>query len=57
MPKTDLKVRKENNDQLITSLPRLEELFMPLVDGTIHEEDVEESIARYRESESTNNQA
>lgn len=52
-----MKARKESNDELITSLPRLEELFMPLIDGTIHEEDVEESIARFGESESTNNEA
>ena len=51
-----MKVRKEN-DELITSSPRLEELFMPLGDGTIHEEEVEESIARFGECESTNNEA
>ena len=39
------------NDELITSQPRLEEPLDPLLDATIHEEDVEESIAKCKETE------
>ena len=49
--KVDLQQDKKTFEKLITSQSRLEELFNPLGDATIHEEDVEESIAKCRESE------